>query len=239
MPKQLNTAEMEELKSWLYEHQVTTPIHKMCREFSDGVAVAQLLKRIYPRLVDLHNYPSRNNTQLKLINWETLNTKALSKLGLCQTKSMLEKLSKSTPGCIELLLFDIMIQDREQRIKEENKRNELSAEQEQEWSENDDILVVNINKKVGDAIVQVPQKMILFSIYEQTLKESHSKDAFLNAAQQKVAHLEHLLKLKGERIDELCSQLAKLSVRNLLRQHNMGSSNPSSELELCSKVIET
>lgn len=231
MPKHLSNEEFKELKGWLQEQQVA--YKNLNRDFSDALPVANLLKGFFPKLIDLHNYPSRNNTQLKFNNWETLNYKVLTKLGLHQNKHMLDKLSKATPGAIEALLYDIMLMIRAQKSK-----GDKPDEQEQMWSENDDVMMVKVNKKIGDAVVQVPQKMILFSIYEQVLRESHAKDSFVTTAQQKVTHLENVLKLKEERIEELCSQLAKVSVRSLLNQHNLENTPSDKSLLLeqkCSK----
>ncbi|KAI8115674.1 Sperm flagellar protein 1 [Lucilia cuprina] len=225
MPKRLTTEELNELKSWLQELQVT--YKNLNRDFSDALPVANLLKTFYPKLIDLHNYPPRNNTQLKLNNWETFNYKVLTKLGLQQNKNMLDKLSKGVAGAIEALLYDLMLM-----IKTQKSKGDKPDEQEQLWTENDDIMMVTVNKKIGDAIVQVPQKMILFSIYEQVLRESQAKDGFVNTAQQKITHLENILKLKDERIEELCNQLAKVSVRSLLTQHNLENSSSNMSLLL-------
>lgn len=231
MPRKLSDEELTEVRKWLSDQNFN--LTKLHREFSDGVLVAQLLKKFYPKLIDLHNYPARNNTQLKLINWETLNSKALSKLGIHLNKMTLEKLAKATPGVVETLLCDIMLLEKSTRVKEDNNIDF----QEQIWTENDEVMMVTVNKKIGDAIVQVPQKMILYSIYEETLRESSSRDTYLYAAQQKIAHLENILRLKTERIDELCAQLAKLSVRSLLKQHNLENSSPVS-VGLASEHIE-
>ncbi|XP_065361112.1 sperm flagellar protein 1 [Calliphora vicina] len=204
MPKRLTSEEFNELKSWLKDQQVT--YKNLNRDFSDALPVANLLKSFYPKLIDLHNYPPRNSTQLKLNNWETFNYKVLSKLGLQQHKNMLDKLSKGMAGAIEALLYDIMLMIRTQKSK-----GDKPDEQEQLWTDNDDVMMVTVSKKIGDAIVQVPQKMILFSIYEQVLRESQAKDSFIATTQQKITHLENVLQLKEERIEELCGQLAKVS----------------------------
>lgn len=39
------------------------------------VFMAELLKKYYPRMVDLHNYPPANSIANKLKNWQVLNTK--------------------------------------------------------------------------------------------------------------------------------------------------------------------
>uniref|UniRef100_A0A1A9UFY2 CH_2 domain-containing protein n=1 Tax=Glossina austeni TaxID=7395 RepID=A0A1A9UFY2_GLOAU len=224
MPKKLTNEDLEALKLWLTEHEVH--YKNLNRDASDAVLVVNLLKKIHPKLIDLHNYPSRNNTQLKINNWETLNLKVLSKLGLQQSKTMLEKLAKGTIGAIEALLNDIMLMEKANRARGDKRDDE----QEQLWSENDDLMMVTVNKKIGDAIIQVPQKMILYSIYEQVVRKSQAKDIYLSASQQKITHLENVLKLKTERIEELCTQLAKVSVRSLMKQHNLETSSSNSAL---------
>lgn len=72
--------------------------------------LAQILKHLYPKFVDIHNYPPRNSTALKLDNWQTLNRKVLQKLGLSQSNESLDRLAKGVPGAIEHLLYQIMIQ---------------------------------------------------------------------------------------------------------------------------------
>lgn len=218
MPKRLNDEQLQEIKEWLQLQEIS--YKNLNRDFSDALPVANLLKKLYPKLIDLHNYPPRNSTQLKLNNWETLNHKVLTKLGLHQNKDMLDKLSKAIPGAMESLLCDIMLLERSQQ----NKGDQLPDEQEQLWTENDEVMTVTVNKRIGDGLIQVPQKMILYSIYEEALKASQAKDNFIAAAQQKITHLENVIQLKAERIDELCQQLAKVSVRSLCRQSNMSSS---------------
>lgn len=68
---------------------------------------AELLKHLYPKLVDLHNYPSCNSFTLKLDNWITINRKILQKLDLNQSMDTLKQLSNSCTGIIEILLWQI------------------------------------------------------------------------------------------------------------------------------------
>lgn len=72
------------------------------------VLLSEILKRLYPKIVDLHNYPPRNSFHLKLDNWNTLNRKVFRKLGLTQTPDMLANLCNAAPGAIELLCHEIM-----------------------------------------------------------------------------------------------------------------------------------
>ena len=63
-----------------------------------------MIKYHYPRLVDLHNYPSASSTKAKIINWETLNKKVLKKIGLKLGKNEIDDLVRSKPNAIENLL---------------------------------------------------------------------------------------------------------------------------------------
>jgi len=72
------------------------------------VLCAEILKQLYPKLVDLHNYPPRNSLSLKFDNWVTLSRKVLKKITITLTDEEMRQLSNATPGAIEYLLFDIM-----------------------------------------------------------------------------------------------------------------------------------
>ncbi|KAK5645337.1 hypothetical protein RI129_006637 [Pyrocoelia pectoralis] len=72
-----------------------------------SVPLAEILKHHYPKLVELHNYTPKNSISQKLINWQTLNRKVLSKLDLSLTNEVMEELSQSVPGAIEKLLFSV------------------------------------------------------------------------------------------------------------------------------------
>ena len=72
------------------------------------VLLAEILKHLYPKLVEVHNYPPRNSMNLKLDNWLTLNRKVLKKIGHHKTNDFLLKLAAGAPGYIECLLYEIM-----------------------------------------------------------------------------------------------------------------------------------
>lgn len=70
--------------------------------------MAKVLKQLYPKLVELHNYPARNAFNLKLDNWITLNRKVLTKLDLTKSRSVLERFCQIGSGEIESLFFEVM-----------------------------------------------------------------------------------------------------------------------------------
>lgn len=94
--------------------------------------LAELLKQIYPKLVELHNYSSRNSFILKLDNWITINRKILQKLDLNQSIETLEKLCKASPGAIELLLYQI----KSKYDLEKETRKQFSPNKQEETVEN-------------------------------------------------------------------------------------------------------
>ena len=69
--------------------------------------MAELLKRYYPRYVELHNYRYRNSIAFKVDNWTTLNRKVLSKIGMKLSKNVITGLVYSKPGVIESVLADL------------------------------------------------------------------------------------------------------------------------------------
>ena len=93
---------------FIYEWVDSIPLSRqkknISRDFNDGVLLAEMIKFHYPKLVDLHNYPSASSTKAKLVNWETLNKKVLRKLGVKITKNEINDIINSKPNAIENLL---------------------------------------------------------------------------------------------------------------------------------------
>ena len=93
---------------YIYEWVDSIPLSRqkknISRDFNDAVLLAEMIKYHYPRLVDLHNYPSASSTKAKLVNWETLNKKVLKKLGVKITKAEINDIINSKPNAIENLL---------------------------------------------------------------------------------------------------------------------------------------
>ena len=104
-----NLEEAEDNKlMYIYEWVDSIPLSRqkknISRDFNDAVLFAEMIKYHYPRLVDLHNYPSASSTKAKIINWETLNKKVLKKIGLKLGKNEIDDLVRSKPNAIENLL---------------------------------------------------------------------------------------------------------------------------------------
>ena len=99
-----NENEIMKIYEWVDSFQLSREKKNIARDFSDGLLLAEILKKYVPKLVDLHNYPDCSSTKHKLSNWETLNNKVLKKLGLRLTKNEINDVIFCKPNAIEELL---------------------------------------------------------------------------------------------------------------------------------------
>ncbi|KAI8815900.1 uncharacterized protein EV422DRAFT_340524 [Fimicolochytrium jonesii] len=58
--------------TWVDSIPLSRPKRNTQRDFSDGVATAEVIHHYIPKRVDLHNYPPANGVKQKLYNWATL-----------------------------------------------------------------------------------------------------------------------------------------------------------------------
>ena len=128
-----NLDEAEDNKlMYIYEWVDSIPLSRqkknISRDFNDAVLFAEMIKYHYPRLVDLHNYPSASSTKAKMINWETLNKKVLEKIGLKLNKGEIDDLVRSKPNAIENLLGRLynIIHGKPQMNNISNKKHHLN-----------------------------------------------------------------------------------------------------------------
>jgi hypothetical protein len=69
---ELNDQDIQKLYLWIDAVKFTRPKRNLTRDFSDGVACAELIHHYIPKIVDLHNYSAANSVSQKLYNWNTL-----------------------------------------------------------------------------------------------------------------------------------------------------------------------
>jgi hypothetical protein len=69
--------------------------------------MAELLKRYYPRTVEVQNYIPGSSIARKLDNWNTLNRKVFSKIDIKLNKETINRLAQSKSGEVEKLLLEI------------------------------------------------------------------------------------------------------------------------------------
>ncbi|KAJ3040624.1 Sperm flagellar protein 1 [Rhizophlyctis rosea] len=105
--QELTEEEIQSLYAWIDEIPLSRPKRNITRDFSDGVATAEILRHFVPKLVELHNYPPANAVAQKLYNWNTLNQKVFRKLGYIVSEDVINGIVQNRPGYIEYLLFQL------------------------------------------------------------------------------------------------------------------------------------
>lgn len=92
---------------WVDSVNLSRPKKNIARDFCDGVLLAELIKTVYPTIVDLHNYPNSNSTKQKEQNWNTLNRKVFKKLGINIFPKEIEDIINCKQYAIEQILAKI------------------------------------------------------------------------------------------------------------------------------------
>ena len=100
----LTEHELKPLYNWIDQIPLSRPKRNIARDFSDGVLVAEVIAHFYPKLVELHNYSSANAMTQKVYNWQTLNTRALKKLGFQIPRVDFMDVANGRAGAIERVL---------------------------------------------------------------------------------------------------------------------------------------
>ena len=176
-----NLEEAEDNKlMYIYEWVDSIPLSRqkknISRDFNDAVLFAEMIKYHYPRLVDLHNYPSASSTKAKIINWETLNKKVLTKIGLKLGKNEIDDLVRSKPNAIENLLGRLynIINGRPQmnNINNSNIRKEQQHLNNNNINNNNNMMMNNEETaELMNAINEKDQEIVKLQDYIKTLEQ--------------------------------------------------------------------
>ena len=100
----LTEDELKPLYKWIDQIPLSRPKRNIARDFSDGVLVAEVIAHFYPKLVELHNYSGANAMSPKVYNWQTLNARALKKLGFQIQREDFMDVCNCRAGAIERVL---------------------------------------------------------------------------------------------------------------------------------------
>ncbi|KAM0725227.1 Sperm flagellar protein 1 [Formica fusca] len=217
---------LDEIYDWIDQIKFSRPKKNIARDFSDGVLMAELLKRYYPKYVDVHNYVAGNSIARKIDNWCTLNRKVLSKLDMRLGKETINQLASSQPGIIEKVLADL----RAKILKDCN------ADRESLFSGHED------SEEMVKSVLnpdEVANKTVPRHVFIRLKQELQEKNDMISTLQQKISHLENIMRLKDQRIDDLTVQITRLPIeRNVatLRPHVIGSG--ISKLHASTKLSE-
>ena len=195
---------------YIYEWVDSIPLSRqkknISRDFNDAVLLAEMIKFHYPRLVDLHNYPSASSTKAKLVNWETLNKKVLKKLGVKINKNEINDIINSRPNAIENLLGRLyqvihgLPQESTNSKKNENFQNNNNVLRNKQMNNqmmnniNDNNMNNDESAELINAINEKDQEIANLKEYietlEQKLKNSNEKQ---NQLELKIKELNSLL----------------------------------------------
>ena len=195
---------------YIYEWVDSIPLSRqkknISRDFNDAVLLAEMIKYHYPRLVDLHNYPSASSTKAKLVNWETLNKKVLKKLGVKINKNEINDIINSRPNAIENLLGRLyqvihgLPQESTNSKKNENFQNNNNVLRNKQMNNqmmnniNDNNMNNDESAELINAINEKDQEIANLKEYietlEQKLKNSNEKQ---NQLELKIKELNSLL----------------------------------------------
>ena len=99
--------EFIEIYNWIDSVPLSRKKKFINKDFSDGVLISEILKCLYPKLVNLHNYSEANNFKGKIYNWNTLNEKIFKKINIPLNDEIIYKIVKCENGIIEQLLKKI------------------------------------------------------------------------------------------------------------------------------------
>ncbi|XP_014242164.1 sperm flagellar protein 1-like isoform X1 [Cimex lectularius] len=188
----------DELYDWLNNFEFSKPKKNLARDFSDAVLMAELLKKHFPRFVELHNYPPANSQFNKLKNWITLNDKVLTKIGLPQQMTTLQEAASANKQFIEDILLAV-----KEKLDEIDRLKKVTESDQSNITITEEILG-------GTRIVELHiTSTVPYEEHSLVLQELMEKKEEAATLQAKVSHLEAMLELKDQRITDLSIQLKR------------------------------
>ncbi|KAG7209305.1 hypothetical protein KM043_015416 [Ampulex compressa] len=207
---------LDEIYAWIDQITFSKPKKNIARDFSDGVFMAELLKRYYPKHIDVHNYIPGNSIAKKVDNWAMLNRKVLSKLDMKLEKDVINQLANSQPGIIEKILSDLRV-----RILKDCNADRDSLYSDYEENGKGEIVKSVLNPE------EIANKTVPRHVFVRLKQELDERNEVISTLQQRISHLESMIKLKDQRIADLTAQITRAAEHTVTpRQHitNTGTS---------------
>jgi hypothetical protein len=183
----MDDSQLMTVYEWIDSIPLSREKKNMTRDFSDGVLAAEILKHYYPKLVELHNYPSTFNTKQKLSNWNTLCIKVLKKINFSISQQEINDIINYKQNAIEMVLF---------RLYNKIVKNDSSAGKSFFLNKNENEKEIkNEIKSLGE---QIKNLLAQKDILEKQLKETEEGNIFLQRQlQQLMTQLEYLPKVNN------------------------------------------
>ncbi|VDQ11085.1 unnamed protein product [Trichobilharzia regenti] len=110
---------LQDLYTWVDKIPLSRIKRNIARDFSDGVLMAEVMKYFFPKIVDVHNFPTCNSVESKRKNWQLLNWKVFKKLNFELSDDVIESLAIAKPGTIEKVL--LLLRTRIERMVSDDK----------------------------------------------------------------------------------------------------------------------
>ncbi len=183
--------ELMYIYEWVDSIQLSKPKKNISRDFCDGVLFAEIIKNYFPKLVDLHNYPSCSSTIQKLSNWKTLNNKVLKKINFKINDNEINNVIKCKPLAIEHLLQKLYFL----------LQNKFRNDDNQNFINSNNINDNNYNLNVEDLrhILNEKEKAVkelgdVIKIFEMKLEGANN---FIKKLEEKVNNLTEKIRSKG------------------------------------------
>ena len=219
---ELTYEQLRTLYAWIDAIPLSRPKRNICRDFSDGVMIAEIIAAYYPALIELHNYPPANSTKQKIYNFETLNQRVLKRFNYQIPHHVIEDIVNCKPGAVEVVLNTLQFKMAKYRERKESDISPpVSARRPQPQSlpEKQEVFdKISINKpnhskievqKTPGNVVTAAKATVDAEILlekEQIIRELTDNVEILEL---KVAKLEQLVRLKDSKIQKLMNQQAK------------------------------
>lgn len=221
--RKLTTAEHVELDLWL-DHKQIQLNHRTRRYLSDVVHIAQLYKNVLGKLVDLKNYTSHGNFDLKLINWETFNLKVLKRTGMLLRRPSLVQVALGELNALRYILFHLMrleknginenldIAGQLSPMRARSQPDPVQYQQQKSGSKNTG--KANSEYTVDDNPIELSNTRDNCGDLISTTMQCNSDDSStINTLNQKIQYYQDLLREKDKHIDQLLTHLSKLTAR--------------------------
>jgi len=100
----MDDEDLQRVYQWVDDIPLSRAKKSIARDFADGVLTAEIVAHYFPKLVEVHNYPSANSFAQKMYNWNTLSEKVFKKMGFTLLQEEKEAISNCAPQAVERLL---------------------------------------------------------------------------------------------------------------------------------------
>jgi hypothetical protein len=185
-------SELMYIYEWVDSIQLSRQKKNIARDFCDGVLFAEIIKNYFPKLVDLHNYPSCSSTKQKISNWKTLNEKVLKKINLKINNNEINDVINCKPLAIENLLQKLyfVLSNKFNSENQNNFYNNL-------YDNNGNINVENLRNILNEKENAVKELNDVIKIFEMKLEGANN---YIKKLEEKVNNLTEKIRSKGYNI---------------------------------------